>query len=231
MAKRPKPHELRDRSTRVKLNLERSDRQKLLLPEPHLFVTEGTKTEPHYLNGMIKQIEKKYGSAVNRQFAIRGEGDNTLNLLSKAEKYEKNGSEFFRHVWIIYDKDDFPADNFDNTVFRCEALNERYSKEGRETTFHAIWSNQCIELWFLLHFIYLDTDILREEYRKRLSQYLKKGYKKNDDEIFSLLYPYMNRAIRNARTLMESYAEEIAPSKKGPCTNMYTLVEELQRYI
>ena len=53
---------------------------------------------------------------------------------------------------------DFPADHIDSVLQFCDA------DSNDETTFHAVWSNQCIELWFLLHFSYMQSDIHREEY-------------------------------------------------------------------
>ena len=46
----------------------------------------------------------------------------------------------------------FPAQNIDKVVDLCHT----YSNE--ETTYHALWLNQCIELWFLLHFSFIHSD-------------------------------------------------------------------------
>ena len=59
----------------------------------------------------------------------------------------------FKHVWIVYDTDDFPAENIDMVAQLCE----EYNAQG-ETIYHAVWSNQCVELWYLLHFMYMDAD-------------------------------------------------------------------------
>ena len=69
-----------------------------------------------------------------RQLFISPEGGNTLYLLSRAEKRLQNDADGYQHVWIIYDKDDFPADHFDNTLNRCAALNERNQKEDIDVT-------------------------------------------------------------------------------------------------
>ena len=52
MAKNPKRHQLRSRKERIALGLERTVTPRPILPERHLFVTEGTKTEPNYLYGI-----------------------------------------------------------------------------------------------------------------------------------------------------------------------------------
>lgn len=231
MPRNPKRHELQQRNFRIKHGLERPKKLRVILPERHLFVTEGTKTEPNYLNGLIDLICERYGSSVRKQFDIIGESVNTLNLLQKAEAYQHNVSDGYQHVWIIYDKDDFPADAFDNTMSRCDALNKRFQSEGRDTTFHAIWSNQCIELWFVLHFAYLQSDIDRSQYCSILSNHIGQQYKKNDTEIFAILLLNLNQAIKNAKRLMKNYPAETPPSQKAPATNLYELVEYLREYI
>ena len=86
----------------------------------------------------------------------------------KARQYVQNNGIVFKHVWIVYDTDDFPAENIDMVAQLCE----EYSTQG-ETIYHAVWSNQCVELWYLLHFMYMDTDIDRSRYWPKLSDWLK----------------------------------------------------------
>lgn len=231
MAKNPKPHQLRNRSFRVETNLERASTPRKILPERHLFVTEGTKTEPNYLDNIVALICSRYGNDAKKQLTIIGEGDNTLNLLQRAEAYQQNDADEYQHVWIIYDQDDFPADSFDNVVGRCDALNKRFQSEGRQTTFHAIWSNQCIELWFLLHFNYMDANIDRGQYREILSEHIGRHYEKADETVFELLLPKTNTAIKNAKNLMNAYGPEKSPSQRAPATNFYELVDYLKGYL
>lgn len=232
MGKNLKPHELRKRKTRVELNLEPSRAPRPILPERHLFVTEGTRTEPNYLRWLIDRICARYGEAARKQFQISPEGGNTLYLLSRAEKRLQSEIDSYQHVWIIYDKDDFPADNFDNTVARCMALNKRYRDEGVDVTFHALWSNECFELWLLLHFCYQNTDIQREQYWEMLSEYIGKPYDKTDSTVFDMLTPeMMEAAIKRSRTLMRTYGPNTPPSQRAPTTKFYELLECLKPYI
>ena len=52
-------------------------------------------------------------------------------------------------VFVVFDKDDFTPNAFNKAIEKCE--NNGYI---------ALWSNECIELWFLLHFNYLSSNIL-----------------------------------------------------------------------
>ena len=201
-----------------------------ILPEYHLIVTEGKKTEPLYFKGLKLEIDLKYGNRGRGRIDIRieGEGVNTLTLLDRAKNHVADSPNQIRHVWLVYDKDDFPLDNFDNTALGCRDLS------NENITYHALWSNQCIELWFMLHFDYLQSDLHRTEYKPRLDSYLNvinKGvYAKNRSYIYEVLREFMPTAIANAKRLYESFIDK-TPSRVAPGTMIYELFEELQPYM
>ena len=147
----------------------------------------------------------------------------------KARQYVQNNGIVFKHVWIVYDTDDFPAENIDMVAQRCE----EYSTQG-ETIYHAVWSNQCVELWYLLHFMYMDTDIDRSRYWPKLSDCLKNmgagSYEKNRPDMYEVLRPYMDIAIANAKRL-DKQNEGRKPSESAPGTKVYELVEMLRPYL
>ena len=154
----------------------RRDKARMIQPEYHLIASEGTETEPQYFGAIQRIINSKYRDRI--QLKVEGIGDNTVNLLMKARQYVQNNGIVFKHVWIVYDTDDFPAENIDMVAQLCE----EYNAQG-ETIYHAVWSNQCVELWYLLHFMYMDTDIDRSRYWPKLSDWRKNigagSYEKN----------------------------------------------------
>ena len=101
-------------------------------------------------------------------------------------------------------------------------------------TYHAIWSNQCIELWFLLHFSYMHSDLRREEYWPKLTDWLENlsagKYDKKRPDMFFVLRPYMNTAIANAKRL-DADNEGKPPASAAPGTKMYELIETLIPYL
>lgn len=198
-----------------------------LAPEYHLIVTEGTQTEPLYFGEIKNIINGKFRDRIVLEIA--GIGDNTENLFLKAKNLAQHSSAaIFRHVWLVFDKDDFPDEHFDRTVTLCE------SSCTSETTWHATWSNQCIELWFLLHFSYLHADLHRSEYWDKLTEHLKNlsagNYYKNRKDLYNLLRPFMEDAIRNARKLDEQNAGK-PPSQSSPGTKVYQLIEKIYPYL
>ena len=74
----------------------RRDRRKMIQPEYHLIVTEGTETEPPYFNAMGAVINKNYPDRINVK--VEGEGDNTLNLYSKAKSLAKQSANGYVEV-------------------------------------------------------------------------------------------------------------------------------------
>jgi hypothetical protein len=203
------------------------------MPLYYLIVCEGKETEPNYFEGIKEKINAKYKGRVDVKeekinLRIEGEGDNTLFLLARAKKYTETSLNKYSHVWLVYDLDSFPKDNFDNTQFKAESMSNEDSK------WHVAWSNQCIELWFLLHFIPLVSDISREDYKIKLHEHFKEmgyeKYEKNLKNIYDILMDKTQTAIRYSERLYESYDEKV-PSKMGPATRVHELVKDLLRYL
>ena len=136
-----------------------------LQPEYHLIVTEGTKTEPNYCETIRDEINREYKGRIN--LVIEGTGFNTVSLVQRVQKIVYDSPNSFKHVWVVYDKDDFTSEQFNRAKEICE------ESSTEDTIYHAIWSNQCIELWFLLHFCYYQSDTHRDEYYPKLTKYLK----------------------------------------------------------
>lgn len=59
--------------------------------------------------------------------------------LIEAKQRVRDNPNGCRHVWVVYDTDDFPAEHIDEVPLLCA----RNSTE--ETEYHAVWSNQCME--------------------------------------------------------------------------------------
>ena len=64
----------------------RCERPRMISPEYHLIVTEGTKTEPYYFEGLRNEINFKYPGRISIKIEGVGQGANTLSLLARAEQ-------------------------------------------------------------------------------------------------------------------------------------------------
>ena len=187
-----------------------------------LIVCEGTKTEPHYFEALIND----YISAV-REVKIDGEGRGTVALVDKTQdiklELEYKNAMVFDRVWVVFDKDDF--EDFNDAINKAKKLG-----------FQSAWTNEAFELWYYLHFEYLDTGISRSAYIKILEEVFKNRmgdenfkYLKGNPDIYKLLQQYGREdlAKRFAKRLRKNYTGSDY-AKHKPCTMVDKLVEELE---
>lgn len=84
-----------------------------------LIVCEGTKTEPHYFEALIKNC-----ISTIREVTIEGEGQSTVALVDKAQairkKLERDNAMSFDRVWLVFDKDDF--NDFNEAIKKAKKL-------------------------------------------------------------------------------------------------------------
>lgn len=187
-----------------------------------LIVCEGAKTEPHYFKALIKN----YTSTV-REVTVDGVGRATVALVDRTleikQKLERENAMSFDRVWVVFDKDDF--EDFNDAI-----------KKAQKLGFQSAWTNEAFELWYYLHFEYLDTGISREDYIEKLQDVFRKKmgdtgfkYQKGNPDIYKLLQKY------GSEDLAKRYAKKLRASYKGtdyakhkPCTMVDKLVGELE---
>lgn len=192
---------------------------------------EGTKTEPNYFEGIKKHIEKNPLYRNKILIEIEGVGANTFGILNYAIDYIAKNNITKADIWLVYDKDSFPANNFNGVDIKVQQLN----KKQKDITYHTAWSNQCIEYWFILHFDYYASDNDRPYYSAYLDKKFKAigydRYKKNDPNIFKKLLEAGNyeQAIRFA-CKREKECAGLTPTQSTPATMVHKLVESLKKY-
>jgi hypothetical protein len=194
-------------------SLRRKSRNKGKPGKSFLIVCEGEKTEPNYFRAF------RLSSATVK---VEGCGMNTRSLVEKAleiRKKAEDNDEKFDEVWCVFDRDSFSLQNFNST----------FDLAKREKIIIA-YSNEAFELWYLLHFQYLDTGISRGDYKKRLSRLLKEPYKKNSTEMYRKLIDKQPIAIKNAENLLKTYNPR-NPGEDNPSTTVHLLVKELNKFL
>jgi hypothetical protein len=190
-----------------------------------LIVCEGAKTEPNY----FKSFPKMAGNLVF-ELTFDGGGISTTKVLEKALEIRNKSSQKFDRIWIVFDKDSFPESHFNKAILDAE-------KEGVQSA----WSNEAFELWYLLHFVYRNTGMKRDEYQKALETQvnaqikLKTGkagsfnYKKNDTGMYKTLQEFGSEtnAVKWSVMLEKTFSGQ-QYAKYNPCTTVYKLVQELR---
>lgn len=153
-----------------------------------------------------------------------GTGMNTDSLVEDAIDRKKKATaagQPFNEVWCVFDRDSFPAQNF----------NRAFDLAGNHGISLA-WANEAFELWYLLHFNYHDTGLSRKEYGPRLQPLLGRPYDKADDTIFDTLKEHQPKAMKHARRLEKHWFEMggCNPEKCNPSTSVHKLVEFLNEF-
>lgn len=161
--------------------------------------------------------------------AIDLKGQSKLKLIESTKGIIDSTDKEYNEVWCVFDMDvkhgaDEFAD-FDNAINKALKL-------GYKTAY----SNDVFEIWFYLHYTYINAQQLRTFYYRELSKrlginYIKDG-KKYDFclQIYSILNKDVNssqqNAINRAKDLFEQQ-KHLTYHKQNPVTKVYELVEVL----
>lgn len=182
--------------------------------------TEGEKTEPNYFKSKKEEIETEIRRK-NIKIKIAGIARSTLSLVDYVLNYieEKGVDMDIDECWIVFDKDDCDED-FNEAVDKARANNLKVA-----------YSNECFELWFLLHFNLITSAIGRDHYKRKLDEEFKKigenKYEKKSEGVYFLIKDKEERAIKNAEKLLSMYGNERSFSKMNPSTTVHLLVKDL----
>ena len=195
-------------------------------PERFLIVTEGTRTEPLYFEGFRRRINAAFrGEYVTLR--VYGIGANTVSLFDRAKSIAEADPDDFTQVWVVCDKDSFPARDFNAVVDLCA------SASSGGMTYRAAWTNEAFELWYILHFMFTDSALGRESYEPILTRCLREDgagyYAKNRSDMFEVLERRTPVAIANAEKLEHANAGR-TPADSNPGTSVHLLVKELLPY-
>ena len=180
------------------------------LKERFLIVCEGSKTEPNYFRTF----------RVPRDVVeVHGLGEDPSTLVRSATDLKNKDGDDYDQIWCVFDRDSWTLENFNNAI-----------SSARSQGFSVAYSNEAFELWYILHFEYLNTGIPRKDYSPRLSLLLDKKYEKNSETIYDELLDQQHTAIRNAEKLLTEYDPHV-PAKDNTYTTVHLLVQELNRFI
>lgn len=205
-----------------------------------LIVCEGEKTEPNYFESFPNS---------NVKVKVIGTGRNTHSLLEAAiekwKEYAEMGN-FYEKLWCVFDKDDFPMENFHKAFESIEnqrkKLNRRYKRKVKreiKININIAYSNEAFELWYLLHYDFFDNAMSRSDYKQLLTKRMGIKYKKNDPQIYFKLKKLtfdtegergQSFAIRNAKKQREKLSGP-GCHYPNPSTTVDLLVEELNKHL
>jgi hypothetical protein len=149
-----------------------------------LIVCEGEETEPNYFNGLIA-FHLLNTVTVASRIEVRGTGRQGPSLVAFAQGLQRSGPDAYAEIWCVFDKDSTPPDDFNRGVLACAG--HKYLRVA--------WTNEAWELWYVLHFLYLDNappagpqGTARAWYRRKLDELLlplgRTRYDKSDRGLY-----------------------------------------------
>ena len=186
------------------------------IKQSFLIVCEGEKTEPDYFKAfrMTAATVKAVGQAMN-----------TMTLVSKAisiREADQKRKKVYDQCWVVFDKDDFPAKDFNQAIQFAE-------KNG----FRVAYSNQAFEYWFLLHYNLYTGAIHRDQYKDMLTKLTGIPYSKSEGYgavMYNLLLSRQQQAISNAETVLARISHG-NPAEEESSTTVQRLVIELNKFL
>ena len=186
------------------------------IKQSFLIVCEGEKTEPDYFKAfrMTAATIKAVGQAMN-----------TMTLVNKAisiREADQKRKRVYDQCWVVFDKDDFPAKDFNQAIQLAE-------KNG----FRVAYSNQAFEYWFLLHYNLYTGAIHRNQYKDMLTRLTGMPYSKSEGYgavMYNLLLFRQQQAISNAETVLAEISHG-NPAEEESSTTVQRLVSELNKYL
>jgi len=188
-----------------------------------LIVSEGSKTEPLYLN----EIRAEYRlSTTSVQVQPSQFGTTPLQVVEYAEYLFVNGDETrniqsraFEQVYAVIDRDDHAT--YHTALAKAVSLDGKLRNELKQAVrFGAIASVPCFELWLLLHFEDVLAPSHRNEVYQRLRQYLP-NYDKGQAGHYAQTRQYSDAATQRAEHLAQLTS---AHSGIEPYTDLHRLV-------
>lgn len=195
-----------------------------------LIVCEGLNTEPDY----FRQFRQHFRLSAAEIVEVGGAGD-TIRVVERAKRENKEGR--FDQTWVVFDKDDFPSDYFDNAIHMADA-----------SGFGLAYSNQAFEYWLLLHFENHQGGAMhRNQYADKLNEYIKplgarfdeKGSKSISSAFFRILMgkdekmgeTRLDLAIKRAEKVLAFHADKSSPAHAESSTTVFLLARELLKFV
>lgn len=190
-----------------------------------LIVCEGAKTEPNYLQELLKTYHL---SSANIE--VTGEGGSApMSVVEHAINRFEDDPEFDR-VFCVIDRDQHPRFGEAVQRIREKRLIRRDSKRKKMGTarFEAIASIPCFEFWIFLHYQYTTAEMpCYDDVRHRLKQI--EGFEKYDKGtrgLFAQTREHIDTALNHAD---RANAEAQRNDTDNPTTQMPTLIRYLQQ--
>lgn len=150
-------------------------------------------------------------------------GGSAISIVEDSNRWLRHfkAKERFDQLWLVFDKDDSSDEEFNQAILQAE-----------EYGFQVAYSNESFELWILMHFEQVNSELSRKEYEVRLKKYIpwyrtrRKG-KIQGENLFDHLSGLTDVAIKNAKKRFRIVGDHSNPAGEISSTTVFKLVEIL----
>lgn len=168
-----------------------------------LIVSEGSKTEPNYFNEIRAAFHLHTANVVVRPSELGTAPIQVVQyakqLFLKGDRHRSIQAYAFDQVYAVFDRDDH--ESYFNALQLAESLDRKLRNDNKQyIQFKAIPSVPSFELWLLIHFENIQSQIDRNEVLRRLKQRLPQ-YEKGCKGTFALTSDRLEAAYRQAEML------------------------------
>lgn len=195
-----------------------------------LIVTEGSKTEPMYLEE-IRTAHQLHTANLAVQPGQLGTAP--IQVVRYAHKLFEEGDlrkgirpKSFDQVYAVFDRDDHAS--YFEALNLARSLDGKLRNDDRQAiSFKAIASIPSFELWLLLHFEDIQAPIHRDVVMARLKQYIP-GYEKGVGGTFFTTRDRLAAATQRAQALAEKFNAYTDPEPYTALHELLTLLITLR---
>lgn len=200
-----------------------------------LIACEGEKTEPNYIEDLVRRGKETRKIAVgSKVLIVHHQHTDPCGVLT--DLLSDPNYEYAEQRWIVIDRDsieNIKSENGGHTQENFDRALLGSSKAGVDVAF----SNPCFELWLILHFEYRDSASSRVDVQKKALELLKKNKLlkpeaslddlKAEEGLYSALgEKRLIKAVKNAEKLCEIHGNECL----NPCTTFHKLINAIKGF-
>ena len=163
-------------------------------PKIYVFIN-GEKAEYQYFSDFKDYLGQDASGVVKINSKCVGKDPATLITRAITHKNDLETKDNDQ-IWCVFDIDDF-VDGLKKEKNFNQAINL-----AKTHGIKLAWSNECFELWLLLHFQAVSSQINRNEYDQKLENHFTKinfNYQKNIEGVFENIFNRLSTAINNAK--------------------------------
>jgi len=185
-----------------------------------LIVCEG-ETEKKYFN-TFRTRYRNNNIKIHTDFILQNDSINLIKFTktkrSLVKDFDANEKDC---AWCVFDVDN-------NTDKVLKKVNDFAKKANIEIAL----SNPCIELWFLLHYKEVHSQISVQDSLSKLKEFIP-NYKKGKID-YTILSKNTQKAISNAKKLNKTHEKnqiDLITTKSNPSTQVFKLIESINKKI